>query len=81
MQTATKTPVSPFGAAIRSKLSSADPSQSLMIPLTGRKPGDLLQQLVDRNHLTEDDIATFLYNKGWKLQKPVVVTTHKKFKA
>ena len=58
-----------------------DVSQSLMIPLTGRKPNDILQQLIDRGHVTEDDIATFLYNKGWKLQKPVVVTTHKKFKA
>ena len=72
---------SPFGAAIRPALDEKAISQSLMIPLNGRKPGDLLQQLIDRNHLTEDDIATFLYNKGWKLQKPVVVTTHKKFKA
>ena len=58
-----------------------DTGQPLMIPLSGRKPAELLQQLIDRNHMTEDDIATFLYNKGWKLQKPVVVTTHKKFKA
>lgn len=57
-----------------------DTGQTTMIPLANRNPGDLLQQLIDRNHLTEDDIATFLYNKGWKLQKPVVVTTHKKFK-
>ena len=71
---------SPFGFALRSR---TDPSvsQSLKIPLSGRKPAELLQQLIDRNHLTEDDIAAFLYNKGWKLQKPVVVTTHKKFKA
>lgn len=50
------------------------------IPVSGRKPEDILQQLIDRGHLKEEDIATFLYNKGWKLQRPVVVTTHKKFK-
>ena len=50
------------------------------IPVSGRKPEDILQQLIDRGHLNEEDIATFLYNKGWKLQRPVVVTTHKKFK-
>ena len=71
---------SPFGSAIRSTLAAKVTSQSLMIPLSGRKPEELLQQLIERNHLTEDDIAAFLYNKGWKLQKPVVVTTHKKFK-
>jgi len=62
-------------------VTNAAPGQSLMIPLSGRKPADLLQQLVDRNHLTERDIAKFLYDRGWKLQQPVVVKTHKKFKA
>ena len=71
---------SPFGSAIRSTLAANVTSQSLMIPLSGRKPEELLQQLIERNHLTEDDIAAFLYNKGWKLQKPEVVTTYKKFK-
>lgn len=70
---------SPFGAAVRSMIAK-DPGQSLMIPLSNRDPAELLQQLIDRNHITEHDIASFLYNKGWKLQEPVVVTTHKKFK-
>lgn len=51
------------------------------IPLTGKNPAGILQQLVDRGHMTERDIAKFLYDRGWKLQEPVVVTTHKKFKA
>ena len=58
-----------------------DASVTSAIPLSGRKPADLLQQLVDRGHLAERDIAKFLYDRGWKLQEPVVVTTHKKFKA
>ena len=60
--------------------SAKDDGQSL-IPLTGLKPAGLLQQLIEKGHLTERDIAKFLYDRGWKLQEPVVVTTHKKFKA
>jgi len=49
------------------------------IPLSGRKPQDILQQLIDRGHLSERDIAAFLFQKGWELHEPVVVTKHKKF--
>ena len=49
------------------------------IPLTGSKPIELLQQLIDRGHLSERDIAAFLFNRGWELHEPVVVTRHKKF--
>lgn len=49
------------------------------IPLTGSKPLELLQQLIDRGHLSERDIAAFLFQKGWELHEPVVVTRHKKF--
>lgn len=49
------------------------------IPLTGSKPLELLQQLIDRDHLQERDIAAFLFQKGWELHEPVVVTRHKKF--
>lgn len=43
-------------------------------------PADkVLQTVIDRQLVTERDMAAFLYNKGWKLQEPVVVTTHKKF--
>lgn len=49
------------------------------IPLSGRKPQDILQQLIDRGHLQERDIAAFLFQKGWELHEPVVVTRHKKF--
>lgn len=49
------------------------------IPLSGRKPQDFLQQLIDRGHLSERDIAAFLFNRGWELHEPVVVTRHKKF--
>lgn len=49
------------------------------IPLTGRDPQQLLQQLIERGHVSERDMATFLYNKGWELHEPVVVTKHKKF--
>lgn len=34
-------------------------------------------KLIDRNVLTEKDLAAFLYNKGWKLQEPV--RSYKKF--
>lgn len=49
------------------------------IPLTGSKPLELLQQLIDRGYLQERDIAAFLFQKGWELHEPVVVTRHKKF--
>lgn len=49
------------------------------IPLSGSKPLELLQQLIDRGHLSERDIAAFLFQKGWELHEPVVVTRHKKF--
>ena len=42
-------------------------------------PDAVLQAAIDRGVLTERDIAAFLYNKGWKLQQPVITTTHKKF--
>ena len=51
------------------------------IPLAGRKPADILGQLIEKGHLTEHAIAKFLYDRGWKLQEPVVLKTHKKFKA
>ena len=55
------------------------PGGPAAIPLTGRKPAELLQQLIDRGHLSERDLASFLYQKGWELHEPVVVTRHKKF--
>ncbi|MBR1449934.1 MAG: hypothetical protein IJ588_14490 [Prevotella sp.] len=49
------------------------------IPLSDRKPQELIQQLIDRGHLQERDIAAYLYNKGWELHEPVIVKKHKKF--
>ena len=49
------------------------------IPLANRKPAELLQQLIDRGHLSERDLASFLFQKGWELHEPVIVTRHKKF--
>ena len=41
--------------------------------------GDILQMIVDRHLATERDSAAFLFQKGWELHEPVVVTRHKKF--
>jgi hypothetical protein len=49
------------------------------IPVNVTDPTALLQQLIDRGHLQERDIAAFLFQKGWELHEPVVVTRHKKF--
>lgn len=37
----------------------------------------IIQQIIDRNIVTERDLAAYLHNKGWKLEEPV--TTYKKF--
>ena len=64
------------------KVITAGPeTQKPGISLTGKNPSDILQQLIDRGHMKERDIAKFLCDRGWKLQEPVVVTTYKKFKA
>lgn len=41
----------------------------------------VLQAVLDRHLATEMDIAAFLYNRGWKLEQPVVITktNYKKF--
>lgn len=64
------------------KVITADPErQKTGISLTNCKPAEILQQLIERGHMKERDIAKFLCDRGWKLQEPVVVTTYKKFKA
>lgn len=42
-------------------------------------PQEVLQKVIDKGLVTERDIAAFLFNKGWELQEPVVVTKLKKF--
>lgn len=44
---------------------------------TPMKAEEKLQWLIENNHLTEQDLAAFLYKKGWKLQEPV--RSYKKF--
>ncbi len=44
---------------------------------TPMKAEEKLQWLVENNHLTEQDLAVFLYKRGWKLQEPV--RSYKKF--
>ena len=58
---------------------SVEPGSGRGIPLTNRDSQQLLQQLTERGHVSERDMAAFLYHKGWELHEPVVVTRHKKF--
>ena len=43
------------------------------------KPDDILDYLIDNGHVTERDLATYLHQKGWELQEPVIVKKLKKF--
>lgn len=40
---------------------------------------EIIQMLIDRHLVTEHDMAVFLFQKGWELHEPVVVTKLKKF--
>ena len=41
--------------------------------------GEIIQMLIDRHLVTEHDMAVFLFQQGWELHEPVVVTKLKKF--
>lgn len=40
---------------------------------------EIIQMLIDRRLVTEHDMAVFLFQQGWELHEPVVVTKLKKF--
>ena len=40
---------------------------------------EIIQMLIDRHLVTEHDMAAFLFQQGWELHEPVVVTKLKKF--
>ena len=40
---------------------------------------EIIQMLIDRHLVTEHDMAVFLFQQGWELHEPVVVTKLKKF--
>ena len=46
-------------------------------PSQGINAEKILENLTDRNLLSERDLAKFLHKRGWKLQEPV--RSYKKF--
>ena len=65
------------------RVSPAPPSPAPLIDFSGPTPSSdplaFIDTLVKAGHFAERDMATYLYNKGWELHEPVVVTKHKKF--